>query len=772
METPISFQEPDEARPAKKARLDSSLELTEETREEMVDDASWDDIYDDDTQPSITKAALEASAPTSGTQNVHPVLQLDAQTQSVHEPREEQPPPTDPTKDLQLGVHEDSSSNSQQTDSSQANADTQVPLDALDAQDEFVADKSEIDRVNEPNVRMVEQTSATEIGAVHQHQDEHELEQRQTSNAAPQNIPQREASLQPSVEANGQGGSNSVTNAMPTTSEQLKATDDTEFMAAAAAQKDNTNAEWQFNSSDAESSSDSDTSDSDSSSGSDSGSDGGYEMLDPATAAKILMQGDGDDDDGNRQGKSGADLQPRTANEVKEVIVPKPDVTITNDMKVVLLGHVERAVENMILVRANTTGEYQVLEEGSVLCNEKKEVVGSVSEPLGRVTEPMYCVMFSNAKEVEDFGLGEYGAKVFYIEEHSKFVFTQPLKGLKGTDASNIHDEEVGEDEAEFSDDEKEAEYKRQKKLAKRGAKAGNAASRGGSKTFGAPGHNSGTTMIKAGGFDAPVEGYGGGMDYDDGGGDVEDEFYKPLQRPDNLAQMMAGPPHSLPPRRGSSERGGRGHGRGDFRGRGRGDRGRGGRGSFHDRGQRGGRGGPSGQSRGGPQVEASRKGPANSYPDKHNNGGSNTAQGEHLNASRQQQPHQQQPSYQPYQQPYQQPQAYQFNGYTFQYGSPAPQSQAAAPQNQIQQHHQQPQQQQQQFSVGAYVNPTFWQSQQAAGSIHPQPPAQWQNWTGQGGVPQVPHVLQGGQQGGQQQQPQSQPNLADIMRQFSGPQS
>jgi hypothetical protein len=35
------------------------------------------------------------------------------------------------------------------------------------------------------------------------------------------------------------------------------------------------------------------------------------------------------------------------------------------------------------------------------------------------------------------------------------------LKAQKGSDASNLHDEEVGENEAEFSDDEKEAEHKR-----------------------------------------------------------------------------------------------------------------------------------------------------------------------------------------------------------------------------------------------------------------------------------------------------------------------
>lgn len=40
-------------------------------------------------------------------------------------------------------------------------------------------------------------------------------------------------------------------------------------------------------------------------------------------------------------------------------------------------------------------------------------------------------------------------------------MFVDRLKLAKGSDASNAHDEEPGEDEVEFSDDEQEAAYKR-----------------------------------------------------------------------------------------------------------------------------------------------------------------------------------------------------------------------------------------------------------------------------------------------------------------------
>lgn len=46
----------------------------------------------------------------------------------------------------------------------------------------------------------------------------------------------------------------------------------------------------------------------------------------------------------------------------------------------------------------------------------------------------------------------------------ASFVFTRDLRKLKGSDASNVWDEEVGAAEMEWSDDEAEMEYKRNQK--------------------------------------------------------------------------------------------------------------------------------------------------------------------------------------------------------------------------------------------------------------------------------------------------------------------
>ncbi|KAN0104600.1 NAF1 domain containing protein [Hyaloscypha variabilis] len=334
--------------------------------------------------------------------------------------------------------------------------------------------------------------------------------------------------------------------------------------------------EWEIDSSPIESSSDDSSSDDSSSDESDEG-DNAYKLLSPEEQARILMAGDGgSDDEGEKPKGSGGQL--RTKNEVPEEVIPKPDVTITPDMTITELGSVETIVDNILLIKAKTSGEYKVLETGSVLCLEDRSVIGVVAETLGRVQQPLYSVLFTNAGELTGAGLA-LSTKVFYSEQHSTYVFTQNLKAYKGSDASNLHDEEVGDEEMEFSDDEAEAEHKRrvkQKKLEKRGGKM---QQNGGSGRGGHPLQQQHTPYDTS-----------NGINYDDA---EDDGPYKPLARPAGYADSVG---RSEAPQEGaySGERTGFNQNKDQFRGRGRGDRGRG-------RGDRGrGRGGYQNQRGGG----------------------------------------------------------------------------------------------------------------------------------------------------------------------------
>ncbi|TRX99064.1 hypothetical protein FHL15_000406 [Xylaria flabelliformis] len=314
--------------------------------------------------------------------------------------------------------------------------------------------------------------------------------------------------------------------------------------------------EWEEDSSPYESSSESSSSDD---SDDDSDDEKDYKILGPEETARILMEMDGaSDDEGDGKGKSGGSGQVRTKNEQPEAIIPRPDVDIKPEMEIVELGAIEHFVGNTAVIKAITTGEYQVLDTGSVLCLEDRTVVAALADVIAAVREPRYTAGFASEEEIKSFGL-ETGTKIFYPPALANLGLTQVLKANKGTDASNWHDEEVAEDEIEFSDDEKEAEHKRQLKAKKRGARGG----RDGVTNRG--GRNDATTP----GASAPPN----GLKYDDE--DDEDGPYKPLARPAGFGQSQS-PYGSNEP---SSSHGGAYRGnRGDFRGRG--GRGRGGRGN------------------------------------------------------------------------------------------------------------------------------------------------------------------------------------------------
>lgn len=333
------------------------------------------------------------------------------------------------------------------------------------------------------------------------------------------------------------------------------------------------------------------------SSSSDSGSDTAsssndseeYELLGPEEQARRLMQEDmGSDDEGAGKSGNGTLSGPlRTTNEKPDEVVPKPDLIVTPSMRIQELGDVDVLVDNLALIKAKISGEFQVLETGSVLCLADRFVIGVVAETLGRVQQPYYSVRFTNAAAVGEAGLSK-GTHIFYVEEHSTTVFTQPLKAYKGSDASNLHDEEVGDDEMEFSDDEKEAEYKRMMKQAKQARRDGRPADgdgfsrgpgrgRGGNR--GRPGRRGGRPDYEAQTYDAS-----GSINYDD----IEaDGPYTPLARPTNLHELMGRSEAPLEThvngnsahRGNGGSRGAGGQGRGRGRGRGRGDRGSGGRG-------------------------------------------------------------------------------------------------------------------------------------------------------------------------------------------------
>lgn len=158
-------------------------------------------------------------------------------------------------------------------------------------------------------------------------------------------------------------------------------------------------------------------------------------------------------------------------NELPEPAAPSiPDnLQINEKTEISLLGHIFSFSENNLIIKGIASAEYRVIKENVVLCFENRSPIGVIFEIFGPLKNPFYRVKFNS--DIES-NLNTYkdrkGTKVFYITSGAEFELTNKIMASKGCDASNANDEEVSENEAEFSDDAEESEFKKSKKKRKR----------------------------------------------------------------------------------------------------------------------------------------------------------------------------------------------------------------------------------------------------------------------------------------------------------------
>lgn len=86
-----------------------------------------------------------------------------------------------------------------------------------------------------------------------------------------------------------------------------------------------------------------------------------------------------------------------------------------------------------------------------------------IYETFGPTSQPLYQVRFNDSFPLDPEKV-LVSREVFHVPLRSNFVFLREIKRLKGSDASNVHDEEPAEDELEFSDDEAEAAHRQRMK--------------------------------------------------------------------------------------------------------------------------------------------------------------------------------------------------------------------------------------------------------------------------------------------------------------------
>lgn len=208
-------------------------------------------------------------------------------------------------------------------------------------------------------------------------------------------------------------------------------------------------------SSESESSSDSDSSES---------SDSSDESEDENTE-----KADMDDFDDEEEVSGGPIVSKNEQVDEKAFTLPE-DYAVPENAPLEFVGVVTGLVERSAIIKANVSGEFRVLKDNSVLCFEDKQVLGPLFETFGKLQAPYYRVKFNSEEEFAEIR-DKKGAKVFYVVPESQFIYTDAIKKIKGTDASNCHDEELPEEEQEFSDDEQELAAKQQRKKKKKKSK-------------------------------------------------------------------------------------------------------------------------------------------------------------------------------------------------------------------------------------------------------------------------------------------------------------
>lgn len=174
---------------------------------------------------------------------------------------------------------------------------------------------------------------------------------------------------------------------------------------------------------------------------------------------------EGDAEEEEEEGNGGDAI--RSKNEVAEEPVPDlpDDYEIPESATISPIGKIKSAFENNIVVEAVVSGEKRVLKEGSILCLEDMYLIGVLCEVFGPLQKPFYRVTLPASKSGRFEELkGKVGCTVCIVVPEAHWVDTFELKKFKGTDASNGYDEELPEEEQEFSDDEKEAIFKKMKK--------------------------------------------------------------------------------------------------------------------------------------------------------------------------------------------------------------------------------------------------------------------------------------------------------------------
>ncbi|CAJ0948055.1 unnamed protein product, partial [Mesorhabditis belari] len=137
-----------------------------------------------------------------------------------------------------------------------------------------------------------------------------------------------------------------------------------------------------------------------------------------------------------------------------------PRIHLEANAQLEVLGKASQSVDCLLKIPCDT---FAILDFDTVLFDEQRKVFGVVYDILGSVREPIYLVRFNSAAEAHE----QVGKTIYYAPNNkgiTKMIMLEELQAMRITDHV-----EMGEEECpDFSDDEKEKQYYREKQNLKR----------------------------------------------------------------------------------------------------------------------------------------------------------------------------------------------------------------------------------------------------------------------------------------------------------------
>ncbi|KAJ7040299.1 Gar1/Naf1 RNA binding region-domain-containing protein [Mycena alexandri] len=203
----------------------------------------------------------------------------------------------------------------------------------------------------------------------------------------------------------------------------------------------------------------------DSTSGSDSDSDSDSSDSEDEEPSKLNIKELDVDDDEEPGVAVPTTTYFQTKNELVETDIVVPDIEeVGPDEVLERVGEIMSIMDKTVIVKGAPSGVFarasdQALDSDTLLVFEDRKVLGYIYETFGPTSQPLYQVKFSASYPVDQDKV-QLSRPVFHVPQRSRFVFVNQIRRFKGSDASNMHDEEPADDELEFSDDEAEAAYK------------------------------------------------------------------------------------------------------------------------------------------------------------------------------------------------------------------------------------------------------------------------------------------------------------------------